>query len=123
MRTLLAYDLFMQATFVELAPFRKLRENYLPDDEYRALQMMLLENPEAGDVIKGTGGLRKVRFVDKRRGKGKRSGLRVIYYYWIKGPQFWMFTLYDKDEASDLSKSDRDVFSDLLREVMKLVDR
>jgi hypothetical protein len=113
----------MQATFVELAPFRKLREQYLQDDDYRALQVHLMENPEAGDVIKGTGGLRKVRFADKRRGKGKRGGLRVIYYYWVKGPQFWMFALYDKDEASDLSKDDRHDLSELLRAVMKLVDR
>lgn len=113
----------MQATFVELSSFRKHREDYLDDESYRALQQELMGNPEAGDVIKGTGGLRKIRFGDKRRGKGKRSGLRVIYYYWVRGPQFWMFTLYDKDEASDLSKDERDALSDLLREVLKLADR
>jgi hypothetical protein len=82
----------MRAIFVELSPFRKYREGYLTDDEYRELQIVLMQNPEAGDVIKGTGGLRKIRFGDARRRSGKRSGLRVIYYYWIKGPQFWMFT-------------------------------
>ncbi|PPK47528.1 hypothetical protein B0G57_101493 [Trinickia symbiotica] len=66
----------MKAIFVELPPFRRVRENYLADDEYRALQVELMGNPEAGDVIKGTGGLRKLRFGDKRRGKGKRGGLR-----------------------------------------------
>jgi len=70
----------MDATFIELAPFQKYRSDYLTDDEYRALQIELMQNPEAGDVIKGTGGLRKIRFADKRRGKGKRGGLRVIYY-------------------------------------------
>ena len=56
-------------------------------------------NPEAGDVIPGTGGLRKLRFADERRGKGKRGGLRVIYYWWDPGSQFWLFTIYDKDET------------------------
>jgi len=113
----------MQAIFVELSPFRKHRENYLDDEAYRALQKALMENPEAGDVIKGTGGLRKIRFGDKHRGKGRRSGLRVIYYYWVKGPQFWMFALYNKDEASDLSKGERDALSELLRDVLRLADR
>jgi hypothetical protein len=49
-------------------------------------------NPEAGDVIPGTGGLRKLRFADERRGKGKRGGLRVIYYWWDSGSQFWLLS-------------------------------
>jgi len=52
-------------------------------------------------------GLRKVRFADSRRAKGKRGGLRVIYYHWIGGPEFWLFTLYDKDEMTDLSPTQR----------------
>jgi hypothetical protein len=113
----------MKAIFVELPPFRRLRENYLADDEYRSLQVELMGNPEAGDVIKGTGGLRKLRLGDKRRGKGKRGGLRVIYDYWVKGPEFWLFTLYGKDEMDDLSKAGREAFSELLRDVLRLVDR
>jgi Protein of unknown function (DUF1044). len=74
-----------------------------------------LVNPEAGDVIEGTGGLRKVRFGDKRRGKGKRGGLRVIYYWWLGGAQFWLFTLYDKDEAADLTTEERKALKALLK--------
>ena len=48
-----------------------------------------------------------MRFGDARRGKGKRGGLRVIYYYWTGGPEFWLFTLYDKDEMSDLTPKQR----------------
>ena len=62
-----------------------------------------MRNPAAGEVIEGTGGLRKMRFADKRRGKGKRGGLRVVYYWWEAGMQFWLFTLYDKDEMADLA--------------------
>ncbi|CAG0996452.1 Toxin HigB-2 [Methylophilaceae bacterium] len=74
--------------------------------------MML--NPETGDVIEGTGGLRKMRFADPRRGKGKRGGLRVIYYWWLGGRQFWLFTVYDKDEMADLSTKERKAIKAML---------
>ena len=72
----------MKAVFIELAAFERHRANYLEDDEFRGLQNLLMLHPEAGDSIAGTGGLRKLRFADLRRGKGKRGGLRVIYYWW-----------------------------------------
>jgi hypothetical protein len=53
------------------------------------------------------GGLRKIRFRDSRRGKGKRGGLRVIYYYWSAKAEFWLFTMYDKNEAADLTREQR----------------
>lgn len=102
-----------------MPPFQRLREHYLSDEEYRALQYTLLAQPDAGDVIQGTGGLRKIRFSDKRRGKGKRGGLRVIYYYWNAGGQFWMFAVYDKDEVSDLSSDERKVLAQLLEREVK----
>jgi hypothetical protein len=73
----------------------------------RAFNRALLRNPSAGDVIMGTGGLRKLRFADKRRGKGKRGGLRLIYYYSAREREFILFTLYDKDEAADLTIAER----------------
>ena len=88
----------MKALFLELPPFEKYREDYLSDDAYKELQRYLLDNPEAGDVMQGTGGLRKVRFSDPKRGKGKRGGTRVIYYWWGNGNQFWLFTIFNKDE-------------------------
>lgn len=106
----------MQATFVELPPFQRHRQDYLDDEAFRAFQQMLLENPEAGDVIEGTGGLRKVRFADRKRGKGKRGGLRVIYYWWLSGEQFWLFTVYNKDEMDDLSTAQRRILKDLLKQ-------
>lgn len=93
----------MKALFVELPPFERHRESYLDDVGYRALQAMLMTEPESGDVMEGTGGLRKTRVPDPRRGKGKRGGLRVIYYWWSEGRQFWLFTLYGKDEVTDLT--------------------
>jgi hypothetical protein len=105
----------MQASFVELPPFQRVRQDYLTDDAYRQLQQELLAHPEAGDVIEGTGGLRKLRQADARRGKGKRGGLRVIYYWWLGGDQFWMFTVYDKDDADDLSADERKALKQLLK--------
>jgi mRNA-degrading endonuclease RelE of RelBE toxin-antitoxin system len=104
----------MKALFIELPPFERLRANYLDDEAYRALQNELLENPTAGDAIEGTGGLRKLRRPDPRRGKGKRGGLRVIYYWWLGGEQFWLFTVYDKDQADDLTPEQKLVLKRLL---------
>ena len=73
-----------------------------------------MRNPNVGERIPGAGGLRKMRFRDPRRGKGSRGGLRIIYYYWNAGSEFWLFTLYDKDEAADLT-------SDQRKEVKRLI--
>ena len=74
-----------------------------------------MRNPVAGAVIEGTGGLRKVRFADGRRGKGKRGGLRVVYYWWSVGPQFWLFAIYDKDEMADLTPLQRKTLRTMLK--------
>ena len=105
----------MKALFVELPAFAKYRADYLDDEGFRGLQQSLLKNPEAGEVIEGTGGLRKLRHGDQRRGKGKRGGLRVIYYWWDGGRQFWLFTLYDKDEMENLSADEKKVLKGMLK--------
>lgn len=93
--------------FLEAPAFTRHLPTYLDDTEYRALQAFLAENPDAGDVIPGTGGVRKVRWTDQRRGKGKRGGLRVIYYFISDAHQIWLFTIYGKDEADDLTASEK----------------
>jgi mRNA-degrading endonuclease RelE of RelBE toxin-antitoxin system len=105
----------VNAVFVELPAFARHRVEYLSDEAFRMLQATLMKNPEAGDTIEGTGGLRKLRFADTRRGKGKRSGLRVIYYWWQPGSQFWLYTVYDKDEQDDLSPQQRKTLKALLK--------
>lgn len=105
----------MKAVFVELPAFQRWRAHYMDDALFTALQDELKKNPQAGDVIQGTGGLRKVRFGDARRNKGKRGGLRVIYYWWDGGAQFWLFTLYDKDEMDDLDAKQRRALAEMLR--------
>ena len=71
----------MKAIFIELSSFSARRSDYLTDDEFRMFQNVLMKSPKAGNVIAGTGGLRKIRIADPRRGKGKRGGLRTIYYW------------------------------------------
>lgn len=109
----------MKAVFVELPPFERNRADYLDDDAFRKLQGLLMLNPEAGDAVPGTGGLRKLRFADERRGKGKRGGLRVIYYWWDTGSQFWLFTVYDKDEMADLTPPQRKALKEMVKKELE----
>lgn len=109
----------MKATFIELAAFARHRIDYLDDEAFRTLQQELMTSPRSGDVIMGTGGLRKLRFSDPRRSKGKRGGTRIIYYWWDGGSQFWLFTPYNKDEITDLSNDQRNLLSQMLKNELK----
>ena len=110
----------MKALFVELPAFAKYRSEYLSEEAFRGLQNFLMATPEAGDVIESTGGLRKLRYADATRGKGKRGGLRVIYYWWVSGAQFWLFTLYNKDEMVGLSPKERKLLKDLIKKELEV---
>ena len=110
----------VKALFIELPAFAKYRSEYLSEEAFRGLQNFLMATPEAGDVIEGTGGLRKLRYADATRGKGKRGGLRVIYYWWVSGAQFWLFTLYNKDEMVDLSPKERKLLKDLIKKELEV---
>jgi len=62
----------------------------------------------------GTGGFRKARWADPRRGKGRRGGLRIIYYYFASDQQIWLMTVYDKDEAADLTVKEKKALKDAI---------
>ena len=94
------YTLPEVLTFVETRLFTSLVHRYLSDDEYAALQQALADNPDAGDVIRGSGGVRKLRW--GATGRGKRGGLRVIYYLRSRQGEIWMLTLYAKNEAESI---------------------
>jgi hypothetical protein len=89
------------AVFFETSVFTRRVTALLRDDEYAALQQVLVENPKAGDLIAGSGGLRKLRW--GLEGRGKRGGARVIYYHVISRDQFYMLLIYGKNEQDDLS--------------------
>ncbi len=87
-------------SFVETRLFTRLVQDYLSDDEYGALQQALLQDPEAGAVIPGSGGVRKLRW--GVAGRGKRGGLRVIYFLRTRQGQIWMLTIYPKNVAENI---------------------
>jgi hypothetical protein len=100
--------------FIEAPPFTRNLANYFADEDYLRLQRRLIEFPEAGDLMPGTGGFRKLRWADSRRGKGSRGGLRIIYFYFVADRQIWLMTLYDKSEASDLTPKQKEILKDTL---------
>ncbi len=102
----------MDVIFVESNIFEKQRSSYLTEEEFKELQLSLLANPKAGRVIQGTGGLRKLRFGSK--GKGKRSGVRVIYYYFDLKRRFYFLTLCSKNEVTDLTLSSKKTLKQLM---------
>ena len=87
--------------FIETSIFTQRITKLLSDDEYYNLQVALSEHPKAGDVIPGAGGLRKIRW--RKAGRGKRGGLRIIYYYWSENRLYMIFA-YDKTEQGDLTR-------------------
>lgn len=93
--------------FFEAPPFTRYLPDYFTDEEYRSLQHLLAQNPDLGDLMPGTGGFRKLRWADQRRGKGRRGGLRVIYYYFSAEQQIWLLTAYGKNEADDLTPAEK----------------
>ena len=97
----------MKKKFVETSEFTEWVKNYLDDDSLAALQRELLDDPDTGAVMKGCGGLRKMRVADPRRGKGKRGGLRVIYLHVIEAEVIFLMDIYDKNEQVDLTADQR----------------
>jgi len=86
--------------FVETPFFTKALTHYLSDDEYAEIQGFLTQHPEAGDIVRGSGGVRKLRW--GIRGRGKRGGLRVIYYLHRANNEIWMITLYGKSVQENI---------------------
>ena len=86
--------------FIESTFFSKILSRYLADEEYRVFQWYLFENPETGDVVPGSGGVRKIRW--SRKGGGKRGGLRVIYFFKKSESEIWLLTIYSKTEKASI---------------------
>jgi|SRR5579864_1775447 hypothetical protein len=105
--------------FIEAPSFTRHLQNYLNEDQYRKLQTRLAANPEMGDLMASTGGFRKMRWADARRGKGQRGGLRIIYYHFALDHQIWLMTLYDKGEASDLTAGEKKLLKNAVQVELK----
>lgn len=99
--------------FIEATAFTKYGYNYLSENEYQGLQNYLLQYPEAGKVVPGSGGVRKVRW--RMAGKGKSGGVRVIYYFKKQDDEIWLLTIYSKSEVENIP-------AHVLREIAKEIE-
>ena len=101
--------------FVELTPFIAFRREHWTDEDLRGLQNFLLAAPDAGDVIRGGAGLRKLRW--SVQGRGKRGGARVIYYRYVPGDRIYLIYAYVKSEQTDLTPDQIKVLADLMKDI------
>jgi hypothetical protein len=105
----------MAMVFVELTPFVAFRDQYWTDEDLRALQNYLLLSPDAGDLIRGAGGLRKIRWA--AQGRGKRGGARVIYYWHVPEHHIYLVFGYVKSKRDDLTPQQVQVLVELMKDV------
>lgn len=102
---------------VELSSFSKKAAKILDKEEIGALRAYLLQHPDKGDVIPGTGGIRKLRWAAS--GRGKRGGARVIYFYHVVGTTVYLMGCYAKNEQTDLSSADKKHLKSLTVQIKK----
>jgi mRNA-degrading endonuclease RelE of RelBE toxin-antitoxin system len=103
--------------FIETPLFTKLATDLMPDDEYRKIQLALVLRPEAGKMIPASGGLRKIRW--KSEGRGKRGGLRLIYFWDVREDKIYMLLIYKKNEQEDLNTNQLKILRNLVKELLK----
>lgn len=103
----------MLFSFIETRLFTRLRERFLADDDYASLQQILMETPGRGSLVPGSGGVRKLRW--RQPGRGKRGGVRVIYYVQGHEGLIWMLTIYAKNEEQNIP-------ADVLRKIKEEID-
>ena len=102
--------------FIETSVFTKLVYELMTDDDYRMVQQSLVLRPGAGKIIKGSGGLRKIRC--NMVGRGKRGGLRLIYYWDKNQSKIYMLLIYQKSRQDDLTPTQLKVLKDLMKEML-----
>jgi hypothetical protein len=103
--------------FVETSVFTRRVTDVLSDDEYRLVQEALLRRPTQGDLMEGTGGIRKLRW--REAGQGKRGGLRLIYYWHAEREIILMLFLYRKSEQKDLTAEQKQVLTKVVQQELK----
>lgn len=104
-------------TIVELPEFIKRASSLLKDEEKASIINYLAFHPQAGDIMQGTGGIRKLRW--SAQGKGKSGGVRVIYYYHNGSVPLFLLTVFGKGEKGNVSKSERNELSKLTSLLLK----
>ena len=108
-------DIMKKMEFIETPTFTRMLTALLTDDDYRGLQNELMEDPESGDIIKGGGGIRKLRYA--AQGRGKSGGVRVIYY-WVKdNHQIYMLVVYPKSKKDNLTDKETAILREFVKEL------
>lgn len=103
--------------FFETPIFTKLIQKLISDTQYHLLQLQLSMRPESGEMIKGSGGIRKLRWFGS--GRRKRGGIRVIYYYFTDGEQVYMLYAYPKNKKDDLTPDQLKQLKQIVEEQLK----
>ena len=101
--------------FIETSEFTKQLPAHLDDQSYAALQTFLSARPDAGDIIRGSGGIRKIRWGPK--GRGRRGGSRIIYYWLVAEDEIYLLTMYRKGVKEDLSPAERASWRKVVEEI------
>jgi len=99
---------------IETSIFTKQVQKLLSEDEYRELQYALVERPAMGQLIVGSGGLRKIRW--RSQGRGKRGGVRIIYYWAVSSHQLLMLLIYPKSRQADLTAEQIRILKSIIEE-------
>ena len=103
--------------FFETSAFTRRIVEIMEDEEYRLLQLVLMKKPEAGAIVPGAGGMRKIRWGIP--GRGKRGGARVVYYWHAGDEQFFMLLAYTKNERDDMTPDQMKALRRQVREVFR----
>lgn len=113
----------MKAIVIETANYEKRARRLLSDAEREAVRNHIAGNPETHDVIPGLGGLRKARWSQESRGKGKRGGVRVIYFYAASVSTVALVDIYPKNEKEDLTNADRKALGQALDTIKRIIHK
>ncbi len=108
----------MLLTVAELPEYQKTAGRLLAEEDRRAIVDHLAAHPKAGDLIEGTGGVRKLRWA--RGGRGKSSGVRVIYYFHSDAMPLYLLTMFAKNERANLNKAERNELAGLVDELVQI---
>lgn len=101
--------------FVETSEFTKHLGSHMDDESYADLQAFLSAHPSAGDIIRGSGGIRKIRW--RSKGRGKQGGVRVIYYWLVAEYRIYLLTLYGKGVKDDLTPAELSAWRKVVEEI------
>jgi hypothetical protein len=110
----------MRLSFVHLSGFQSDCQRLgLDDDAVSELEWQIMDRPDAGKIISGTGGLRKLRFAPRRWRRGKSGAMRVCYAYFIRADQVWFVAAYGKNEKENINAADKAAYRKLLAQIEK----